>query len=292
MSGREARAVEAVDGTRLHYEIEGDGPYDVLLCDGIGCDGYIWRYLWPHLLERARVIHPHVRGHGRSAPPADPARVGIAHIAEDFLRVLDACGSERAVVIGHSMGVQVSLELWHLAPTRVMGLGLMCGSYGQPASTFRDAQFMKHLLPYLQAAARMGGGPLRSLWRRLTATRLAGIVAQLMELHPDFTRPRDLESYLAHLADMDPRVFFDMLAGAEAHTAAPYLEHIDVPTLVIAGELDRFTPAWLSEAIAQKVPGAEAMCVRDGTHAAPVEQPTVVSLRVERFLDAHFSRLA
>ena len=145
MSGREARAVEAIDGTRLHYEVEGDGPYDVLLCDGIGCDGYIWRYLWPHLLERARVIHPHVRGHGRSAPPADRARVGIAHIAEDFLRVLDACGSERAVVIGHSMGVQVSLELWHLAPTRVMGLGLMCGSYGRPASTFRDAQFMKHL---------------------------------------------------------------------------------------------------------------------------------------------------
>jgi len=290
VSGPTTAAVEAFDGTRIHYEVEGDGPLDVLLCDGIGCDGYIWRYLRPHLLERARVIHPHIRGHGRSGSPADGRGVGIGHVADDFRRVLDACDVQRVVVLGHSMGVQVSLELWHTDPTRVAGLVLLCGSYGQPASTFRDAQFMRHLLPFLQAGVHLGGARLRDFWRKTTTSPLAGLVAQLTELHPDFLRPTDLELYLAHLADMDPRVFFDMLAGAEGHTAGPYLTRIDVPTLIVSGELDRFTPAWLSEEMAHRIPTAEALCVRDGTHAAPVEQPTLINLRIERFLDEHFGR--
>ncbi|MEZ4468186.1 MAG: hypothetical protein R3F43_28075 [bacterium] len=38
---------ESFDGTRLLYEIEGEGDIDLLLCDGIGCDGFIWKYLRP-----------------------------------------------------------------------------------------------------------------------------------------------------------------------------------------------------------------------------------------------------
>jgi pimeloyl-ACP methyl ester carboxylesterase len=278
------------DGTRIHYTVEGDGPLDVLLCDGIGCDGYIWRYLRPHLRARGRVIHPHIRGHGKSGVPEDLTVVGIGDVAGDFARVLDAVGSQRVVVMGHSMGVQVALETWNQNRSRVAGLVLMCGSYGHPASTFRDGRAMRYALPLLRAGARAGGETLRRLWRTATPTRFSALLAQLTELHPDFLRPRDLELYLAHLAEMDPQVFFEMLHAAEVHTASPYLTQIDVPVLVVAGELDRFTPAWLSSEIARRIPTAEFLCVRDGTHASPVEQPTEINLRVERFLDAHFRR--
>jgi len=280
--------LESFDGTRIHYAVEGEGPLDILLCDGIGCDGYIWRYLRPHLRARGRVIHPHIRGHGKSAIPKDLTVVGIGDIAGDFHRVLDAVGSRRAVVIGHSMGVQVALETWHQARERIAGLVLMCGSYGHPASTFRDGPAMRYALPLLRAGVRAGGESLRRLWRVATPTRFSGLLAQLTELHPDFLRPHDLQLYLAHLAEMDPQVFFEMLNAAEVHTASPYLTQIDVPVLVVAGELDRFTPAWLSSEIARRIPTAEFLCVRDGTHASPVEQPTEINLRVERFLERHF----
>ena len=146
---------------------------------------------------------------------------------------------------------------------------------------------MQYLLPLLRAAAKAGGETLRRLWRKATPTRFSGFLAQLTELHPDFLRPHDLELYLAHLAEMDPQVFFEMLAGAEAHSASSYLTRIDVPTLIISGEHDQFTPAWLSGDMSRRIPTAELLCVRDGTHAAPVEQPTEVNLRVERYLDTY-----
>lgn len=287
-----ATSLASFDDTRIHYTVEGSGPLDILLCDGIGCDGYIWRYLRPPLRDRARLIHPHIRGHGQSGVPQDLTVVGIPDIAQDFRRVLDAVGSTGVVVMGHSMGVQVALEVWNQDRARVQGLVLMCGSYGHPASTFHDGKAMQYLLPLLRAAAKAGGETLRRIWRRLTPTRFSGFLAQLTELHPDFLRPHDLELYLAHLAEMDPQVFFEMLAGAEAHSASPYLTQIDAPTLIVSGELDQFTPAWLSEDMARRIPTAELLCVRDGTHAAPVEQPTEIELRVERFLDTYFRRAA
>ena len=285
-----SESIPSFDNTLIHFTVDGDGPLDFLLCDGIGCDGYIWRYLRPHLRERGRIIHPHIRGHGNSGVPQDLCLVGIGDVATDFRRVLDHVQSRRVVVFGHSMGVQVALETWHQAPDRVAAIVLMCGSHGHPASTFHDGRAMRLLLPLLRAGARAGGETLRRIWRTVTPTRMSALVAQLTELHPDFLRPHDLELYLGHLANMDPQVFFEMLGGAEAHTASPYLTQIDVPALLIAGEHDRFTPAWLSAEMARRIPTAEFLCVRDGTHAAPVEQPTEINLRVEQFLNAHFGR--
>ncbi len=99
---------EASDGTQLYYSVEGDGPLDVVLCDGIGCNGFIWRYLRPMLLDRARVIHMHMRGHGSSDQPQDMEAVGIRHVADDWDGLLETLGCRNAVVLGHSMGVQVA----------------------------------------------------------------------------------------------------------------------------------------------------------------------------------------
>lgn len=276
------------DGTQLWFRTVGDGPRDFLLCDGIGCDGFIWRYLEPELLRRGRIIHLHMRGHGRSEMPRDAAAVDIGHLADDCRAVLDAVGSERAVVLGHSLGVQVSLETWHRHGQRVAGLVLCCGSYENPTATFHDHRAMERLLPFLRGATRIGGRPLKQIWRRLVALPLAFHVARATEIHPDHARREDMMPYLEHLSRMDPRLFFDILRGAAAHSAGSFLADIDVPVLVVAGERDRFTPAYLSEQMCARIPAAESLVVPDGTHTAPIEHPTLVNLTITRFLDRHF----
>jgi pimeloyl-ACP methyl ester carboxylesterase len=86
---------------------------------------------------------------------------------------------------------------------------------------------------------------------------------------------------------MDPVVFVRTLESAAHHSAWDHLPHVDVPTLIIAGEHDKFTPAWLSRRMAAHIPDAEFMMVPQGTHAAPLEHRELVELRVERFLREH-----
>ena len=289
------RQITAFDGTRVVYRVHdarddaaAPSAPDILLCDGIGCDGFIWKYLAPSLASRYRVIHPHMRGHGESEAPRDPQAVAIADLARDNQQVLDDVDSKQVILLGHSMGVQVALEHWRRAPQRVVGLVLICGSYQNPVATFHDAPTLRRALPMVRLLAHGIAGPIQRLWAKVLPTTLSHIVAEITEINGDLVREEDFRPYLDHLARMDPRTFIDMLGGAEAHSAGPFLSRIDVPTLVVSGSRDRFTPPWLSEQMADRIPTAERLAVAGGTHTTPIEQPTLVGLRIDRFLADNF----
>src|SRR5215471_6899276 len=108
----------AADGTRLFYGVRGSGRGLVLL-DGIGCDGWAWIHIQPHLALRHRVLHGHYRGHGRSGPVTNLDDTGIEVLADDVLRVMNEAGLGRSVLVAHSMGTQVALEVYRHHPDRV-----------------------------------------------------------------------------------------------------------------------------------------------------------------------------
>ena len=67
----------------------------------------------------------------------------------------------------------------------------------------------------------------------------------------------DLARYFHDLSDVDPLLFVRMLASASQHDALDHLPHVDVPTLVVAGERDTFTPMWLSVKMHSAIPDSE-----------------------------------
>ena len=268
--------------------MRGEGDVCVVLNDGIGCEGFVWRYLQPHLAERCRVLHPHYRGHGRSGPPLDRSNLTIGALADDLKRILDAESVERAILIGHSMGTQVNLETWRLAPDRVAGNGCSSAEAGDASPTPSTDRTCS-----VRSSRSCGSGrastealPAR-LWGRIPAS-VAYRVARLSgEVDAVTIREEDFKNYWDHIAVMDPDVFLQLLEAAGEHSAEDVLESIDVPSLVIAAERDTFTPSELAEQMAEKI-GCDLFMIRGGSHAAPVEQPMTVQLRVDKYLHAHF----
>lgn len=273
----------AGDGTRIFYGVRGEGA-PIVLNDGIGCDGFAWKYLQPQLASDHRVVHWHYRAHGRSGLPVDPARIDVPAHARDLVSVLDALGIESAVLVGHSMGTQVALETFRLAPERVRALVLMCGSYGKVTATFHGSDVLKQVLPAILDAVERRKGLARALWGRLPP-RLAFHIARLSkEVDALSIREEDFRPYMEHVSAMEPSIFLRMLRFAGEHTAEDLLERIDVPTLVISAERDTFTPPILAQHMAETIPGAELFVLRGASHAAPIEQPVAIQLRVDKFL--------
>ena len=139
--------VNSYDQTRLHYTVGGTGKPTFLLFDGIGCDGFIWPYLRPYLEEIGTVIHLHMRGHGESAEPAQSTHIEISHLAQDWESLFDQehiTQDQPLIGLGHSMGVQVCLELRKKRPDlNWCGLILMCGTFEHTTSHFHDTQMLK-----------------------------------------------------------------------------------------------------------------------------------------------------
>ena len=74
-----------------------------------------------YLARHFRVLVMDGLGNGRSDRCRDPRRYGAAEFARDCLAVMDATGTERAVMVSLSRGAQYALELARLAPERVAG---------------------------------------------------------------------------------------------------------------------------------------------------------------------------
>ena len=278
-------AVASSDGSPLFYEFWGErgARTPMLLCDGIGCDGYVWRYLRPDLSDRFGV-HPHYRGHGRTSAPRDPARVTIEDLADDVADVLDDAQVERAVLIGHSMGVQVALETYRRHASRVAGLVLVCGAPSHPLKTFRGSAALEDVLPIVQKWIHRVPGVINRVTRTLLPTRLAYEVASRLEIRRELVEPRDFMPYLEGMARIDTRLFVAMLSAAGQHSAEDLLPEISTPTLVIAGERDGFTPPERSRAMAAAIPGAELLEIPQASHTAPIERPHLVDNAVRDFL--------
>jgi pimeloyl-ACP methyl ester carboxylesterase len=83
--------------------------------------------------------------------------------------------------------------------------------------------------------------------------------------------------------DLDMDVYVRTLEKLGKHDAWETLEHVDVPTLVITGDRDLFTPRSAAERMVRAIRGAELLVVPGGTHYVAVEYPELVNLRVEKF---------
>jgi pimeloyl-ACP methyl ester carboxylesterase len=286
-------AVAPSDGSPLFYESWGERgeAAPVLLCDGIGCDGYVWRHLRQDLAHRT-CIHPHYRGHGRTAPPRDAARITMQDLADDVACVLDDALVDRAVLIGHSMGVQVALETYRRHRDRVAGLVLVCGAPSHPLRTFRGSAALEDWLPMIQKWIQRAPGVINRVTRAVLPTRLAYEVASRLEIRRELIEPSDFMPYLEGMARIDARLFVAMLSAAGAHSAEDLLPHVAVPTLVVAGGRDGFTPPDRSRAIAAAVPDAELLEIPNASHTAPIEHPHLVNFTIRDFLARRIDGLA
>lgn len=273
------------DGAPLWFEERGDGAgIPAVLNDGLGCDGFIWRYLWEPLTAHRRVMHWNYRGHGKSGVPTDSTRIGVEYTCDDMARLMDHTKIDRGVIFGHSMGVQVALEFHRRYPQRVAGLVLLCGSYGTPLDTWHDHSLMRIAFPRLRAMVEKFPDVAKLITSKLLRTELAVEFGIRTELNPILLNHNDFHPYMEHLAKMHPLYFVRTLDSLKDHSALAHLPDVNVPTLVVGGEIDKFTPVWLSQRMAEHLPQAKYLFVPGGSHTAPLERPGLVNDEIDQFL--------
>lgn len=278
--------VRSFDGTRLAWSSSGVGDLAVILANGIGCTDTYWTYLHPYLLEHGhRVVVWDYRAHGRSGPPANPDEVMMSSHARDLLAVAEAASVDRAVLVGHSMGVQTILEAYRIQPSLVAGLVPVAGPFEHPAQTFYGVPLLHYLIPFIELSVTPVPLLTRAVWRSLTSQHeLIYQLGRLGGMIGTGASKQLMAEYSAHAAELDPLVSFRMAKAMEEHSAKDVLPRIEVPTLVLAGAKDVMTPPQLAEEMAATIPDSRLEILPEGSHTLPIDDPDWVNPLVEGFV--------
>jgi pimeloyl-ACP methyl ester carboxylesterase len=291
------REIGVSDGTPIRYTVrgEGDGPA-VVLANGWSCSDAYWVTLVPDLVERGhRVILPDTRGHGESGLPRPPGFKGrnitdedmsVERMALDLIEVARTEGVERAVFVGHSMGVQTILEAYRQAPDLVAGLVAIAGPYENPLNTFFGRGFWNHLFPLGRMAVTAMPSFLTKAWWKVGDNAAFGLkAAQAIGAAGPKVTAELLAPYITHLSTRDPVILFKAIDGMRRHSAADLLPNVQVPVLNLVAGKDNFTPPAVQRHMHDVLPDSELIEFDDATHCLPIEEPEAITEAITRFLD-------
>jgi pimeloyl-ACP methyl ester carboxylesterase len=271
------------DGVSLGYEVFGHGePTILLLPTWTIIHSRFWKMQVPYLARRYRVITYDGPGNGRSDRITDPARYSAESYAADAVAVLDACGVERAVVVGLSLGAQYATRLAALHPERVLGLALIGPAMGLAGpDPERAGIFDKFHMPYPEDPQGWDKYNL-AYWHDHYQDFAQFFFGQVfIESHS--TKP--IEDAVGWALEGAP----DML---QAEDARPEPEEPDTeifskigsPVLVIHGTRDRIQPHRVGEEAARLSQGSLVSMVGSG-HMPNVRDPVRVNLLLREFVE-------
>lgn len=247
-----------VNGVHIAYHHGGTGPR-LLFLNGSGATLAGTGLLLAPFEDHFELLAHDQRGLGESAVPPGP--YSMADYASDALALLDHAGWDRCRVIGVSFGGMVAQELAVTAPERVERLALLCTSPGGAGGS----SYPLHELASLSAEQRALVAPLL-LDRRFTPEWLAAN-----------DEARGLVEFMAARTEQERSA--EVQRGEELqlqarwqHDVTDRLSEISCPTLVAAGRFDGIAPVANSEAIIERIGGAE-LRLYDGGHAFFVQDP-------------------
>ena len=114
-----------LNGIRLHYVEEGEGPL-VILLHGFP---FLW-YLWRHQIRALaaagyRVVAPDQRGYGQSAQPTELVDYDVTRIVGDVVGLVKELGEDDAVVIGQDWGTAIAYFSAVMRPDLFRGIFMM-----------------------------------------------------------------------------------------------------------------------------------------------------------------------
>lgn len=283
----ETKTLTAHDGTRIAYHDTGGSGPAIVLANGLGGPFASWAHQIDYLRDRHRIVSWDYRGlFGSDRPAGDPPRLDVPAHVDDLEAVLAATGIETAAFMGWSMGVQVVLELYERRPERVRHLVLINGTWGRPFETLAAPLAARVVPTLVRKLRRFHGVGGRVLSR---ASRWPETVLWLKRLGlVGSTLDEELFKELAtEFGGIDLDLYLRTLDELGRHDASHVLETIAVPTLVITGDRDAFTPRQLAQQMARRIPNGEILVVRGATHYTALEYPELVNLRIEKFLREH-----
>ena len=258
------------------YMVTGEGKVTVYLLHGIyGARDY-WRYVTERLVARGyRVVAWDAPGYGLSPLP-DAFSFDV--VAEAGARLIRATAGERNVVFGHSMGGQITPRIRLKVPELVHGI-VISATIGYFANRTKEEQ--EEFVRKRSAPPPPGTDPFvaqLAIVNSMLGPTSRGPEVDLVREVASRTPPKTVQAAVKAVQSYPEA---DAVAAIRA---------VNVPALLVAGEVDQTGHAAGMKRVPDMIKGAEFAVVSGSGHYPWAENPAEFNPALFGFLDRHFGK--
>jgi len=274
-------------GVRTYYEAYGDdGPTVLLLPSWSIVHSRLWKAQIPYLARHYRVIAFDGRGNGLSDRPKGPEAYRAREFVEDALEVLDATATDRAVVLGLSLGGHFAAMLAALHPERVQSAMLIAPAapFGPVIDGRLEANFIEPLNSD-EGWAKYN----RYYWQR-DYRGFAEFFFGEACCEPHSTK--QIEDCVAWALETTPDTLIDtnLARYVPQEEGEALYRTIKRPVLVVHGDQDRIVPHARGKLVADLI-GAPLVTLEGSGHMPLAREPVIMNRLIRDFVDRSTGRV-
>ena len=271
--------------TNFKFEELNSNEPVILFNNGLGCTTDHYQYQVPYLHKRGfKVLLHHYRFHHNSTGTKNVTECTFDHIVSDISQLIEYLKIQKCILLGHSMGVNISLELASQNPSFILGMILISGTVLPPQSVLFDTNLSDVTTPLVQNLFKSWPKLINPLWKKQFRNPLIHLIILKNGFNPKRVSHEIVQSYLKKLGEINPEVFFQLMEEMRNHNILSRLERIKIPSLIMVGDKDKMIPTYIQKILHQHLSPSELYIVREGSHVPQIDFPQTVNERINVFL--------
>ena len=253
---------------------------------GLVCNSAHYREQIPFFHKAGfKIIYHDYRFHFGSEGTGNIEDCTFNNIVRDMESLFKDLGIKKTLHVGHSMGVNITLEYAKRNPTTVVGMILISGTVLAPQDIMFDSNYTEIATPYIRSFTKNFPKSFELIWKTQYMNPLVRYIVLRGGFNTKQVGDEFVQIYMKKISELPSEIFLQLLDQMKNHDILQDLESIQIKSLVIGGDKDQVIPNYLQKILHKHLPNSELYIVKDGSHVPQVDFPETINERILSFVN-------
>lgn len=256
---------------------------------GLVCNNTHWRDQLSYFddLDYQLLTHDYRCHYSSSGCDEDLDSLNFKTMAADLKQLVDKFPSKKIVMIGHSMGVNVTLEFAKNYPELTSSIILVSGTVIPPQGIMFDSNIVDLATPYVELLIKKFPSIYKKIWKTSYMNPLARLIVHQGGFNVAKVPEEFIQIYMKRIGELPSDMLLKLLKEMHDHDIINHLESIETPALIIGGDKDKIIPNYVQGILHKYLSNSELYIVKDGSHVPQADFPETINKRILRFIEKH-----
>lgn len=231
------------------------------------------------------VLILNYREHFGSKNPEGLAQCNFENIAEDIILLLDFLEIKKPHLIGHSMGVNVALEIALRDNSLVDKLILISGSPSRPQDYMFNTNLSYYIFPSVKKILNSNKKIGIKFWKNIHRVKLFRKMILDGGFNPNQVSDEFVKYYAQKIGELGFDLFFKLVEEMKNHNLSSKLHLIENNTLIMGGDVDNIAPIEGQVVFEKYLKNSSLYLIKDGSHVPQVDFHETVNEKISHFIN-------